>query len=264
MNKNEIKEFDEKEKLEKFLKTDIGHKYIIENGIIDIQKTESPDFLLITSANGTIALEVTQFIVSNNNLKFSQALTRYGNQLCKEAEERYNLKISILIDKYDKRKFSPIWKEHIDLAFNPGFTEVPPKDLFKKELQKILINNIEKLHREKLVQEWIQVKDDYFKVSIDSFMCPWTNKYNCLVNNAGKVLTNSIDELQECINKKNKKIKAYEKNASKCCLLIFVPSSLYGNYYSFNNTLFEHNFNSKFAQIFLYEEKTNKSFILNC
>jgi len=136
--------------------------------------------------------------------------------------------------------------------------------LFKQELQKILINNIEKLRKGKFVQEWIRVKDDYFKVSIDSFICPWTNKYNCLVNNAGKVLTNPIDELQECINKKNKKIKTYEKNASKCCLLIFVPSSLYGNYYSFNDTLFEHNFNSKFAQIFLYEEKTNKSFILNC
>jgi len=87
MNKNEIKELEEKEKLEKFLKTDIGYKYFIENGIIDIQKTESPDFLLITSASGTIALEVTQFIASNNNLNFSQILTRYGNQLCKEVEE---------------------------------------------------------------------------------------------------------------------------------------------------------------------------------
>ena len=40
-----------------------------------------------------------QFIVDNKNLKFSQVVRRIGNQVCKEAEKDYNLKISILSPK---------------------------------------------------------------------------------------------------------------------------------------------------------------------
>ena len=91
--------------------------------------------ILIKNDNNKIALELTEFIVDNKNLKFSQVVRRIGNQVCKEAEKDYNLKISILVDKYDSRMFSPKWSEHIDYAYNPGFSEVPSKNLLKEEKQ---------------------------------------------------------------------------------------------------------------------------------
>ena len=55
-------------------------------------------------------------------------------------QKDYNLKISILVDKYDSRMFSPKWSEHLNYAYNPGFSEVPSKNLLKEEIQKCLDN----------------------------------------------------------------------------------------------------------------------------
>ena len=46
MSKNEIKEAEEKEQVEKFFKTKIGQKWLEELGIVDCIKSESPDFVL--------------------------------------------------------------------------------------------------------------------------------------------------------------------------------------------------------------------------
>ena len=263
MNKVDAKKYKEKELLTYFFNTQVGKSFLLENNIVDIQKSESPDFLLIKNDETKYALELTQFIAENRNTKYSQALVRYGNNLCNYAKEHYGINISILIDKYDKRKFSPKWSDHIDYAYNPGFSKIPPKDALNKELDNILTKNIDNLKSGKLVQEWIQIKDDYFKISIDPYICPWTNKYDCMVNNAGKVSFDPINELQNCIDKKNKKVNIYKQNCTKCFLLIYVPSSRYGNYCSFGENLLKHKYNSKFNNIFLFEENTKKSYILN-
>lgn len=262
MNKNEKKFTEEKEFLDKFLNTKIGKKWYIENFIIQIIKHETPDFLLKNNDNETIALEITQFIAENKNLHYSQALTRIGNQLCEETKEKYNIKISILIDRYDKRKFSPNWNEHIDYAYNPGFSKLPSKNIFKNKLREILNKNINKLEKGILVQEWIQVGSDHYKISVHSFPSIISRKYDCHVNNAGQVKFNPFDELQNCINKKNKKVSQYRKN-NKCYLLIIVPDSKVGNYCTFTDELLNYKFISDFDLIFLYEEKTNISYILN-
>ncbi len=262
MNKTEMKEQEELEQLKKFIATKPGEKWFKELGIIDYQKSESPDFIIKAPNNEIIALEITKFIAKNKNLKFSQALTTIGNKICREAEKEYNLRINILIDKYDKRKFSIYWKDHLDLAYNPGFSDLPNTKLFKQKIQNILKNNIEKLKNGLLVQEYIQVENDYFQISMASIVCPWTGKYDCHVNNAGLISINPINELQNCINKKNKKIKAYNKKCSKCYLLIIVPDSYNGNYCSFDNKLIEHKFNSEFEKIFLYCASSNTSYVL--
>ncbi len=262
MNKTQVKNLKEKEQLEKFLKTEIGARWSFENNIINIQKSEAPDFVLFTNSDDKIALEVTEFIVDNKNLRFSQVVRRIGNQVCKEAEKDYNLKISILVDKYEPRNFSPSWKEHLDYAYNPGFSEIPQKDIFKRELQKVLKNNLEKLRKGFLVQEWIEVDREYFKISIEAYMNPWTKKYECSVNNIGKAEENPINELQKCIDNKNKKIDTYRTKANKCYLLIYIPGTGYANYYHFDKEFFYYKFNSKFDQIFLYEENTNKTIVL--
>ena len=263
MKKDDIKKQEEKEQVNIFFNTNIGTSFIAKNNIIEIQENESPDFLLIKNDETKYALELTQFIAENKNTQYSQALIRYGNNLCNYAAKHYGINISILIDKYDKRKFSPKWSDHIDYAYNPGFTKIPPKDTLNKELENILTKNIDNLKSDKLVQECILIEDDYYKISIDPHICPWTNKYDCMVNNAGKVSFDPIDELQKCIDKKNKKVSTYKQNCTKCFLLIYVPSSRYGNYCSFGESSLKHKYNSKFDNIFLFEEKTKKSYILN-
>lgn len=263
MSKNDIKETEEKEHVEKFFKTKIGQKWFEELDIVDYIKSESPDFVLKTKNGESIALELTNFIAENKNLKFSQALTTIGNKICREAEKEYNLHMHILINKYDDREFSIHWKDHFDYANNPGFSQIPDAKKLKQKLRNILKNNIEKLRRGLLVQEWIQVDDEHFKISMDPIACPWTGKYDCHVNNAGMVKQNLIDELQTCIDKKNNKTSLYSESCDKCYLLIYVPNAYNANYCSFDNLLFEHKFDSKFEKIFLYDDDTKDSCILN-
>ncbi len=263
MNKEEFKKQEEKEQITCFFKTQVGKSFWTKNNIINIQENESPDFILIKKDETQYALEVTQFIAKNKNTQYSQALIRYGNNLCRYAAKNYGINISILIDKYDPRKFSPNWNECIDYAYNPGFSKIPKKDAVNKELENILTKNVDNLKSGKLVQECIKIEDDYFKISIDPFICPWTNKYNCMGNNVGMVAIDPIKELQKRIDEKNRKINKYKTNCNKCFLLIFVPDSKCGNYYSFSENIFNHKFNSNFDNIFLYEEKTKKSYILN-
>ena len=263
MSKEKFKKKEEKEQVNLFFNTNIGKSILTENNIINIQENESPDFLLIKNDETKYALELTQFIAENKNTQYSQALMRYGNNLCTYAKEHYGINISILIDKYDKRKFSAKRSDLIDYAYNPGFSKIPPKDALNKELENILTKNIDNLKSDKLVQECILIENDYYKILIDSHICPWTNKYDCMVNNAGKVSFDPIDELQKCIDKKNKKVNTYKQNCTKCFLLIYVPSSRYGNYCSFGENSLKHKYIAKFDNIFLFEENTKKSYILN-
>ena len=263
MNKIEIKKQEEKEQVEKFFKTKVGQEWYEGLGVIDCVKSEAPDFKIKTINGDTIALEITKFIAENKNLKFSQALTRIGNKICREAEKEYNLRIHILIDKYDDRKFSIHRKDLLDYAYNPGFSELPDLKTLKQKMHDVLKNNIEKLRQGWLVQEWLQVENEYFKISLESFACPWTGKYDCHVNNAGMVKQNPINELQICIDKKNDKINSYSANCNKCYLLIYVPNAYNANYCSFDNLLLKHRFNSKFEKVFLYSEESDISFALN-
>lgn len=169
----------------------------------------------------------------------------------------------MLIDRYDKKKFSPNWNDHIDLVYNPGFSEVPPKNIFKNKIREILNTNINELITSSLIQEWIYIDNDYYKISVQTFPSIASDKYDCHVNNAGQIKFNPLDELQNCINKKNKKVNKYKKDKNKCYLLIIVPDSKTGNYCSFTNELLEYNFISNFDLTFLYEEKTNLSYVLN-
>ena len=180
MKKDDIKKQEEKEQITCFFNTQVGKFFLLKNNIAEIKESESPDFLLIKKDETKYALEHTQFIAKNKNTQYSQALIRYGNNLRRYASENYGINTSILIDKYDPRKFSPNWNDHIDYAYNPGFSKIPKKDAVNKELENIITKNVDNLKSGKLVQEWIQIEDDYFKISIYPFICPWSNKYDCM------------------------------------------------------------------------------------
>ena len=70
MSKNDIKETEEKEHVEKFFKTKIGQKWFEELDIVDCIKSESPDFVLKTKNGESIALELTNFIAEIKILNF--------------------------------------------------------------------------------------------------------------------------------------------------------------------------------------------------
>lgn len=129
MNKEEFKKQEEKEQITCFFNTQVGKSFWTENNIINIQENESPDFILIKKDETQYALEVTQFIAKNKNTQYSQALIRYGNNLCRYAAKNYGINISILIDKYDPRKFSPNWNDVlimlIILAFQKFLKKMP-------------------------------------------------------------------------------------------------------------------------------------------
>lgn len=121
MNKTEIKDLEEKEQVEKFFKTKIGQEWYEELGVVDYIKSETPDFKIKTVKSDTIALEITKFIAENKNLKFSQALTRIGNKICREAEKKYNIHyIYLLINMMTGNLVSigkTFWTMHITLGF---------------------------------------------------------------------------------------------------------------------------------------------------
>ena len=97
MNKNDIKNIEEKEVLDHFLGTEIGKNWYRENSIVGILSSESPDFLFKTVDNINIGLEITKFFVEHKNRLYSQILTRIGNQLCTELQKKHNIYISILL-----------------------------------------------------------------------------------------------------------------------------------------------------------------------
>lgn len=76
-------------------------------------------------------------------------------------------------------------------------------------------------------------------------------KFDCQVNNECFSKEDPFDELQEEIDKKNKKINSYLKNCDKCFLLIYLPDVSHGNYCHFTKKLDKHNFYSKFEDIYI-------------
>lgn len=263
MTKEETKIL-EKEIFVKFLNTHIGKAWNSEYKIESSNPSESPDFLCKTNDNKTIGLEITRFFIEHKNLPYSRSLTRIGNNICKLAKKEFNLDISIIIDKYDKRIWSAKWADHIDYAYNPGFEKIPNEKIFKIALEKILNENIENIKRSGLVKKWFQVNDEYYQASICSvFRSQITGKYDCHVNNTGAIIYNPFSELQKCIDNKNDKIKKYGKNLDKLFLLIFVPDYNVGNYCEFTTDIFEHRFISDYDSVFLYCDNKKTAFKLN-
>lgn len=262
MNKNDAKKEEENSLLNNFLNTEVGNNWCLEKKVVEKVDNETPDFLLRTVDNKTLGLEITDFFVEHEHLAYSRTLTSIGNKICIEAKKKYNVPISIVIDKYDPRIWSSDLKEHIDAAYNPGFSQVPSQNLFIEELRKLVSNNIKDIKLGKLIKQWIQIKDEYYQISIVAFPSISSGKYDCHVNNTGMLKFNPCDELQLCINKKNQKIEQYQTKCDECYLLITVPSNDIGNYCTFTDEISKYKFESNFTSIFLYDIDENFSCIL--
>lgn len=175
----------------------------VKNGInktkiVSYRDDEAPDFVFVAEDNQKIGLEVTKFIVKSRHGRALQHLMSIGNQVCKYAQKRYRLNISILIDQWNRRVWQArTYKEMLEAAYNPGFWDIYNKQAIKSGIEKIVDRNIEKLKRWPcLVKESIFVQGEYFNISISGFE-NMDGKFNCHVNNECYSKENPFDELQE-------------------------------------------------------------------
>ena len=97
------KKTEEREYLQYFLSSDEGKKWYQQNKIVSYRDDEAPDFVFVAEDNQKIGLEVTKFIVKSRHGRALQHLMSIGNLVCKYAQKRYRLNISILIDQWNRR-----------------------------------------------------------------------------------------------------------------------------------------------------------------
>lgn len=246
------KKSEEREYLEYFLASDEGKKWYEKNKIISYQESEHPDFIFITEDNQKIGLEITRFLVKSLHGQALRHLMTIGNQACKYAQKQYGINVSILIDKWDKRKWCARTRQEImDAIYNPGFWDIYNRNAIKKGIESIIDRNIDNLKRwPHLVKESILVQDEYFNISVSGFE-NIGGKFDCNVNNECYSKEDPFDELQAEIDKKNEKMASYLKKCDKCFLLVYLPDVSKGNYCHFTQKLSEHTFSSKFEATYL-------------
>ena len=249
------KKKEENNYLNQFLNTPIGKNWYQTYKIEDRIEKEHPDFIFITHDNRKIGLEVTNFIMKSKHGIALQSLKRIGNKICKQIKDKYGVSISILIDKFDKRKWEARTREEfLESVYNPGFTDHFDEEEIKSKIYPLIDKNIEKLKTFPcLVQEWIEVNNEQLKFSISGF--PNTDgSFGCHVNNQSFSKQDPFKELQEEIDKKNKKFDNYLKNCNECFLLVCNPDVSKGNYCHFTDKLNTQKFSYKFSNVFLYDE----------
>ena len=135
MSKNEKKKEEELTCFEKFKNTALGSDWYSKNSIVKITNSEHPDFLFHTQDGKIIGLELAEIIAENENTKFTQTLMRIGNYICRYVKQKYNIDISMTIDKFNK----DMWcrKDFRLASYKMGFSELPSSKGVKELKKKI-------------------------------------------------------------------------------------------------------------------------------
>lgn len=188
-----------------------------------------------------------------------QHLMSIGNQVIKYTKKNYGIDISIVIDRFNHQMWqAQTYKGMLEAVYDIGFRQIYDKRIIKSGLEKIIDKNIEKLKRWTcFVKEHIVIQDECFNISISGHE-NINGKFDCSVNNECIVKEDPFDELQNEIDKKNKKINSYLEKCDRCLLLIYLPDVSKGNYCHFTEKLYEHKFYTKFESIYIC--KGNKIF----
>lgn len=197
-----------------FKETNIGKQFYEDYSIVDIfEATEQPDFILKTKSGKLIGVELTEFIVKNKNTKYTQALTRIGNKICKYTKRQYDLDISMSIEQFDKFLWcSDNWNEHLKRVYDPGFSDIPHNKDFKKKLQEFVSVNVDNLKKKAFVKGWITIQNEHFQISIITFPSISSGKFDCHVNNTGCCKEDPIEDLQTCVDEKIINLKTILKS----------------------------------------------------
>lgn len=236
-----------------FLETPLGKKWYQSIKASSYQKHEIPDFIFLIESGKKIGLEVTQFIIKDKNntptrhFKNVSTLKRTAFQVAEYFNQKHNIPLSILIELYDERQFSPNWNEHLDYLYNPW---TPILDINFKELKQLIINKI----TQKGVPNWgiekllIEFSSYKFLVTFDKFYEPYISAN---VNSVGITIDASISDIQHTINSKNIKYRHYMEACDECHLLIVSEDPRSGNCVAFPDKILHHTFHSPFKTIHL-------------
>lgn len=249
--------------LTQFLNTPEGKNWYQTYNFINRIDEEQPDFIFITQDNKRIGLEITQFIIKSKHGFAVQSLKRTGNKICKYIQDKYGFPVSMIIDKFDKRKYGArTRKEFLEAVYNPGFIDRFNEKEIRTKIEPIIEQSLEKLKNTPyFIKETIEVNNEWLTFSI----CGFPNidgKFDCHVNNQCFSWEDPFKELQEEIDKKNEKFDSYLKNCDECFLLVCNPDVSKGNYCHFTDKLKTHKFSYKFTNIFFYDEDSKTTICL--
>lgn len=243
--------------LARFLESEQGKQWI-GNYHIDVNSkilSESPDFIFTTQNGKKIGLELTQFILKNTTGKKKshaeniQALYRVGNKVVEYFLQKKNIPLSLLIEYYDERKWSPNWKKHLEYCYDPT---TPIFDIDFEKLKEIIIQKIESkgVPNWGVNKEYIELGKYAFMITFDRFYEPYTN---VRVNSIGLCAEDPYVQLQQEIDKKNHKYDAYCKQCDECHLLVVSEDSSAGNCVKFSAKALKKKYKSAFSAVYLID-----------
>ena len=111
MTKEQDKKLEEQEYLNGFKETNIGKQFYENCSIADVFEATRASliFILKTKSGKAYRYRINRVYCKEiKTLKYTQALTRIGNQICKYAKKQYDLCMSMTIEQFDKLLWSQI------------------------------------------------------------------------------------------------------------------------------------------------------------
>lgn len=243
--------------LARFLESEQGKQWIARYHVDVNSKisSESPDFVFTTENGNKIGLELTSFIFKDSMSKQKshaeniKALYRVGNKIVEHFLQKENIPLSLLIEYYDERKWSPNWQKHLEYCYNPT---TPIFDIDFEKLKEIIIQRIKSkgVPNWGVNKEYIELGKYAFMVTFDKFYEPYTN---VRVNSIGLCIEDPCAQLQQEIDKKNHKYDSYCNQCDECHLLVISEDSSTGNCVDFSSKTLKRKYQSVFPVVYLMD-----------
>jgi hypothetical protein len=223
-----------------FKNTDIGKEFLKAFNIYNVEKCEKPDFILIDNFGNKFGMEITTISEKTRIAKLCLSLDNVVQLVFKKIDNELNSKYFISLIclekninkiKYNESKLA----NQIFEIIKQGKNNVCDTSI--KKIDNVFDFQIENGIFMTLIYDIIKEKNNFGGASMS---CP--------------VSENPILIIQSIINKKNKKLCSYS-NSCKAHFLLIVsdPFIEKGNYFFFDQKLYEQVFDSNFSKVFLLE-----------
>lgn len=221
-----------------------GEEWMKQNHITKKLSSESPDFLFKVQNNKTIGLEIVNLIVKSDKFFATARLESIAKKIVNHFKKQ-DIQLTIILEIYDHRKYSPYYKEMVDRRNNPGFKHLNASD---KEIKDEIIKALEEegIKSWDLTRKWVDIGGQTFYVNASRFHEPHTS---CHVNNEGMCIEDPFEDLKKTIDRKNEKFASYKKSCDECDLLIVSDE----NFTYFTSKLKSHKFESLFRNVYFMD-----------
>lgn len=212
--------------------------------------SERPDFLL-ESKDEIIGIEITRLIRQQNNSEIEDRgieakQRKVVNIAKKKFEAKYLIPLSVSVN----------WRYHNNLSGKLI-------DLLADELVKIVENYIP----EDIFEQLVIKNNDFYSSDLINYCYyisieRWQNS-SCWVSENPASPPLSPSEIEERILKKNQKLERYNKSCEEMWLIIIVEGIDSSSIGDIGENVINHNFNSPFDKLLLYDRIKGLVFLLN-